>query len=78
MAIKGLFKKLTDAEISAIEADGYTKQDWGKTLVEYKDEYYTYLFYDYDYDKAPIYLWPFTPQIIATGGFKNGYGFKNE
>jgi hypothetical protein len=78
VAIKGLFKKLSDDEIKAIEADGYTKQDWGKTLVEYKDEYYTYLFYDYDYDKAPIYLWPFTPQIIATGGFQNGYGFKNE
>jgi hypothetical protein len=78
VAIKGLFKKLSDDEIKAIEADGYKKQDWGKTLVEYKDEYYTYLFYDYDYDKAPIYLWPFTPQIIATGGFQNGYGFKNE
>jgi hypothetical protein len=78
VAIKGLFKKLSDDEIKAIEADGYQKQDWGKTLVEYKDEYYTYLFYDYDYDKAPIYLWPFTPQIIATGGFQNGYGFKNE
>lgn len=78
LAIKGLFNKLSDDEISAIEADGYTKQDWGSDLVKYKDEYYTYLFYDYDYDKAPIYLWPFTPQIIAVGGFTNGYGFKQE
>ena len=39
---------------------------------------YKYLFYDYDYVKAPIYLWPFTPNMISTGGFLNGYGFKNE
>ncbi len=78
VAIKGLFKKLTDDEITAIEADGYAAQNWGSDIVKYEDEYYKYLFYDYDYDKAPIYLWPFTPQILATGGFKNGYGFKNE
>lgn len=78
VAIKGLFKKLSDDEIAALEADGYKAQAWGSDLVKYEDEYYKYLFYDYDYDKAPIYLWPFTPQILATGGFTNGYGFKNE
>ena len=33
---------------------------------------------DYDYVSAPIYFWPFTPNILATGGFTNGYGFSNE
>ena len=33
-------------------------------------------FYDYDYVSAPIYLWPFTPNALSTGGFTNGYGFK--
>ncbi|MDR2841475.1 MAG: RagB/SusD family nutrient uptake outer membrane protein [Paludibacter sp.] len=80
VAIKGLFSYIDPAspEAAALEADGYTKQDWGKTLVTYYDEYYTYLFYDYDYVKAPIYLWPFTGNVLATGGFANGYGFKQE
>ena len=78
LAIKGLFKSLSSSEISALKAEGYDAQAWGADIVQYEDEYYTYLFYDYDYTKAPIYLWPFTPQILSTGGFKNGYGFKNE
>ena len=77
LAIKGLFTKLTDEEIAAAEADGYKAQDWGKQLVDNDDEYYLYLFYNYDYDKAPIYLFPFSPNAMATGGFTNGYGFAN-
>ena len=42
------------------------------------DEYDKYLFWDYDYVSAPIYLWPFTPNVMAAGGFTNGYGFKQE
>ncbi|MBO5594602.1 MAG: RagB/SusD family nutrient uptake outer membrane protein [Prevotella sp.] len=78
LAIKGLFTKLTDAEIAALEADGYKKTNWAVDLVKAEDEYNKYLFLDYDYVKAPIYLWPFTPNVLANGGFKNGYGFKNE
>ena len=78
LAIKGLFDKLSDSEIAALEADGYTKQNWGVDLVSNYDEYYKYLFLDYDYVKAPIYLWPFTPNVMANGHFTNGYGFKQE
>jgi hypothetical protein len=80
LAIKGLFNYIApnSAEAKALIADGYKKVNWGQDLVDNFDEYYTYLFYDYDYDKAPIYLWPYTPNIITTGGFTNGYGFKNE
>ena len=78
LAIKGLFKPLTADEIASLEAEGYTPQPWGSDIVQYEDEYYTYLFYDYDYTRAPIYLWPFTPQILSVGGFTNGYGFKND
>lgn len=77
LAIKGLFTKLTDAEIAVAEAEGYTKTGWGSVLVENDDEYYKYLFYQYDYDKAPIYLFPFSPNTMSTGGFTNGYGFAN-
>ena len=78
LAIKGLFTRLTDAEVTAALEDGYTAADWGKTLVEKADEYYKYLFYDYDYVKAPLHYWPFTPNVLSNGGFTNGYGFKNE
>lgn len=80
LAIKGLFSYIDpeSAEAKSLEADGYTKVEWGKTLVDQYDEYYTYLFYDYDYVSAPIYLWPFTPNAISTTGFTNGYGFKQE
>ena len=72
---------INDAKKAWIEAaleDGYTAADWGKTLVEKADEYYKYLFYDYDYVKAPLHYWPFTPNVLSNGGFTNGYGFKNE
>lgn len=78
LAIKGLFAPVSDEEAEELTKDGYKKVDWGKTLVDNDDEYYKYLFYDYDYESAPIYLWPFTPNIIATGGFVNGYGFSNK
>jgi hypothetical protein len=77
LAIKGLFTLISDEEAAALEADGYKKEAWGIDLVNNDDEYYKYLFLDYDYVSAPIYLWPFTPNVMTTGGFTNGYGFKN-
>ena len=78
LAIKGLFQKLSDNDIASLESNGYKKQNWGIDLVNNDDEYYKYLFLDYDYVKAPIHLWPFTPNVLANGGFTNGYGFKQE
>ena len=77
LAIQGLFTRLSADEAAALEADGYAKTPWGSVLVEQDDEYYKYLFYEYDYNKAPIYLFPFSPNTMSTGGFTNGYGFKN-
>ena len=78
LAIKGLFSRISDEEAAALEADGYKKENWGIDIVNNDDEYYKYLFLDYDYVSAPIYLWPFTPNIMVTGGFTNGYGFAQE
>lgn len=78
LAIKGLFTKLTAAEVAVLKADGYNGVAWGSALVENYDEYYTYLFYKFDYNMAPIYLFPFTPNTMITGGFTNGYGFASE
>ena len=78
LAIKGLFTPVSDEEKAALEADGYKAQDWGKALLANRDEYELYLFYEYDYETAPIHYWPFTPNVLSNGGFTNGYGFKNE
>ena len=77
LAIKGLFNKISDEEAEALKADGYIEVDWGVELLSNRDEYEKYLFYDFSGTKAPIYLWPFTPNVMTTGGFTNGYGFKN-
>ena len=87
LAIKGLFKHIEpgSAEALALEADGYTKIAWGAQLIDNKGitkydmeyEYYTTFFYDYDYVKAPLYLYPFPTAILTAGNITNGYGYKN-
>lgn len=74
LAIQGLFEQVDGA---ALEAAGYTKEEWGKALVANEEDYYNKYFNGYDFESAPVYVWPFTPNIIATGGFRNGYGFMN-
>ena len=78
LAIKGLFKPVSEAEGAALEAEGYTKVAWGASLVEQEEEYSTYLFYGFTGTKAPIYLVPITPNALKAGGLTNGYGFNNE
>ena len=78
LAIKGLFKRVSANEAALLLADGYKEVDWGATLLSNRDEYEKNLFLDYDYNKAPIHYWPFTPNVLTNGGFTNGYGFKNE
>ncbi|WP_120274176.1 RagB/SusD family nutrient uptake outer membrane protein [Mangrovibacterium diazotrophicum] len=77
LAIQGLFSYIdpNSTEAADLVADGYSQVDWGAELLDNYDEYYTYLFWDYDYTSAPIYLWPYTPNIISTGDLSNGYGF---
>lgn len=79
LAIRGLYKYIdpNGAEAKKLESEGYKKVNWGIDIVNNADEYYKYLFLDYDYVSAPIYLWPLTPNTITNGGFTNGYNFKN-
>lgn len=82
LAIKGLMRYIDPdgAEAAALEADGYKKVEYGKQLVDNEYEYYTTMFLDYDYESAPIYLWPLSPNTISTskGAITNGYGFKQQ
>ena len=78
LAIKGLFKYIDPdgPEAAALEADGYKKVDYASPKQLERFEYHTSTFYDYDYNKAPIYMFPFTEQILQAGGFTNGYGYR--
>lgn len=78
LAVQGIFNYIApdSAEAKALEARGYKKTAYASNIVKYAAEYLDYLFYDYDYTSAPIYLMPYTPNIITTGGFTNGYGFR--
>ncbi len=78
LAIQGLFAAVSDDDAATLKAAGYSSVAWGQTLLNYRDEYESYLFKDYDYTSAPIYLWPICPNAVATGGFSNGYGFLDE
>ena len=80
LAIKGLFKHIApdSAEAAALESAGYAKVAYGSQIVSNADEYCKYLFYNYDYTSAPIYLWPFTVNTCISGGITNGYGFPSE
>ena len=74
LAIQGLFEQV-DGE--ALKAAGYSEVEWGKALVANEEDYYNKFFNGYDFVTAPVYLWPFTPNVVSTGGFRNGYGFQN-
>ena len=82
LAIKGLFTYIdpNGTEAAALVEDGYKKEEYGAQLVSNKAEYLDNLFLDYDYESAPVYLWPLTPNTILTSGglVTNGYGFKQK
>ena len=81
LAIKGLFKHIDpdSAEAKALEADGYTKVEYGLELAKNKQEYVDNFFKGFDYESAPIYLLPVGHNALKTiAGLTNGYGFTNE
>lgn len=75
LAIKGLFNKLSEEEVNALLEDGYSVQSWGADIVANEKEYVDYVFKGWDYESAPIYLFPFS--LNARLGVTNGYGFSN-
>jgi hypothetical protein len=92
LAIRGLFRYIDPEsdEAKALEADGYTKTEWGVAMYTVNGKYDPdreylwsasfmcgYTDADYAAKKAPIYLNPYEASVCATTGLKNGYGFKS-
>jgi hypothetical protein len=86
VAIKGLSQQLDDTEITASQADGYAKTNWGINLIDeswsvnIKGVFGGYLPSDYSANYPPRYLVPIPAStIIYSGGnITNSYGFPNE
>lgn len=93
LAIVGLFRYIDpeSAEAKQLEADGYTRQDWGKTLLStgtqetdnVRKEYTEYPFCgytdaDFSAKNPPLYLMPFSSTALEQDpSLTNGYGFSN-
>ena len=90
LAIRGLFRYIdpNGAEAKELEANGYTKYEWGVALYTVNGTYDPdreflwgsafmcgYSDADYAAKKAPIYLNPYDAAVCSTTGLKNGYGF---
>ena len=84
LAIKGLYEYIDPdgAEAKALEADGYTRINWGKNIVDnMNDGIYIYTQSILDgvkgrEDKAPRYFFPLPATVLdqSKGTVTNGYG----
>lgn len=79
LSIVGLFRHVDEEEAKALEADGYTRVDWGISLLssDNKDDYNKNVLCGYVYDYPPIYFLPFSITDMQTSKITNGYGFQN-
>lgn len=84
LAIKGLFEYIdpNGAEAKALEADGYTKTDWGATIVKYADHYCNSNLLPgvAAGNVPPRYYWPMPFEVLSKskGKITNGYGLAQE
>lgn len=84
LAIKGLFEYIDPdgAEAAALEADGYTRVNWGIDLVTYSDHYCNSNLLPgvKEGNVPPRYYWPMPFEVLSKskGKITNGYGLKQE
>lgn len=82
LAIQGLFRYIdpNGAEAKALEADGYTKTEWGIGIVKNKDMYNRLVYNGYEEGQPPVYMLMMGGNVIknSNGAFHNGYGFRDE
>ena len=81
LAIEGLFEKLSDARIAELEADGYTKANWGVDIVAGKDGLFDYnVLSGIELSNVPLYFHPIPLETIqqSKGNVTNGYGLPQQ
>lgn len=81
LAIEGLFEKLDDAKIAALEADGYAKTKWAVTIIDGKNTLFDYnMLSGIDLSDVPLYYHPIPLETIqqSKGNVSNGYGLPQQ
>jgi hypothetical protein len=83
LAIKGLYEYIdpNGAEAAALEADGYTKQNWGIDIVAGKDQLWDYnILSGITLTDVPLYFHPIPATTISQseGQVTNGYGLPQQ
>ncbi len=81
LAIEGLFEKLSDERIAELEADGYTKTNWGVDMVSGKDGLFDYnILSGIELSKVPLHYHPIPLETIqqSKGNVTNGYGLPQQ
>ena len=83
LAIEGLFEYIDPegAEAKALEAEGYTRTDWGVKMVEQRDQLWDYnILSGIENSDVPLYFHPIPLETIqqSGGGVSNGYGLPQQ
>lgn len=83
LAIEGLFEYIDpDGErAAALEADGYTKEEWGYGMVAEKDNLWDYnMLSGIDISEVPLYFHPIPLETLqqSGGAVTNGYGLPQQ
>lgn len=83
LAIEGLFEYIDPegAEAQALEAEGYTRTDWGVKMVEQRDQLWDYnILSGIENSDVPLYFHPIPLETIqqSGGGVSNGYGLPQQ
>lgn len=86
VAIQGMFEPIDEAKAAALEADGYSRTDWGINLISESWKsgpngiFGGYLPADYEANYPPRYILgiPATTIAYSGGNIANSYGFPNE
>ena len=69
------------AEAKALEAEGYTRTDWGVKMVEQRDQLWDYnILSGIENSDVPLYFHPIPLETIqqSGGGVSNGYGLPQQ
>ena len=85
VAVMGMFEYIdpNSEEAKTLEANGWTKTEWGYEIIKNTqnyDDYYTYIYNGYETKTPPIYMFPMHGDVIKQNPevLIQGYGFPSK